>query len=408
MRTWAKIAIPILLILLASLCARVLIKTRPEANRKAPAERATLVEVRPLNAAPITLRIPAQGTVIPAQQIALKPEVNGRVIELSPALIPGGRLRAGQLIARLDDRDLKMTLAEREAQLARARLDLAMEKGRRDVARREWALINSDEASKNRAANNELALRVPHIASANAAVDAASAAVERARRDIERATLRAPFNAIIKDESLDLGQIISAQNAVATLVGTDRFLIQASVPLEALDALQLPDDEGRRGSPVEVFASNSDSARTGQVIRVLGDLDPVGRMARLLIAIDDPLNLRPANDDAERQPPLFLGDYVRVEILGMTYAKAFEVPRETLRAGKQLWLYKDERLEIRPIQPVWRGAKSVVVIDGLAEDELLITSPIATAIAGMKLRRPAPKTAADATPREQQTQEKRS
>ena len=85
---------------------------------------------------------------------------------------------------------------------------------------------------------------------------------------------------------------------------------------------------------------------------LLGDLDPNGRLARLLISIDDPLNLK-ANHD---QLPLLLGSYVTVNIAGKTMENIMVIPRDAIRnldgraaSNQGIWIMdRDDRLQINP------------------------------------------------------------
>ena len=169
---------------------------------------------------------------------------------------------------------------------------------------------------------------------------------------------------------------------------------QVSLPVEQLEWIGLP---GRRGggSPASVIhrAGAVEIRRQGRVERLLGDVDPAGRMARLLIVIADPLNLRGTHGESDL--PLLIGSYVAVEIHGRTLEDAIAVPRRALRevhgdrdngAREGIWIMGDDgRLETRETEVIWRGEERVIVAGGLAAGERLIVSNIATPIEGMKL-----------------------
>lgn len=65
--------------------------------------------------------------------------------------------------------------------------------------------------------------------------------------------------------------------------------------------------------------------REGRVIRRLPEVDEPGRMAQLLIAIDDPLGLI---SPAKGTTPLLLRAYVRARVMGRSVPSAAAVPRE--------------------------------------------------------------------------------
>ena len=55
----------------------------------------------------------------------------------------------------------------------------------------------------------ELALRIPHRQKMEAALEAARSRLKEAELSLERTTIRAPFNALVQNESVDLGQLVS-------------------------------------------------------------------------------------------------------------------------------------------------------------------------------------------------------
>ena len=172
-----------------------------------------------------------------------------------------------------------------------------------------------------------------------------------------------------------------------------------SLPVEHLAWIEIPAG-GRRGSPapgatatVVHRAGPVEIRREGKIERLLGDVDPAGRMARLLVVVDDPLNLKGHHGESEL--PLLLGSYVTVEIRGRIIEDAIVIPRRALRevasegpggTREGLWLINgDDRLTIREAEVVWRGEETVMISDGLADGERLVTSKIPTPIEGMKL-----------------------
>jgi multidrug efflux pump subunit AcrA (membrane-fusion protein) len=125
--------------------------------------------------------------------------------------------------------------------------------------------------------------------------------------------------------------------------------------------------------------------RSGRLARLVGDLDPVGRMARVLVEIDDPLGL-----NAKKNPatiPLMLGAYVRVEIEAGNAEEVFLLPRTALREGDQVWVAAEEdRLAVKPVEVLWRSKDTVLIRKGLSEGDRVVTNSIPLPIPNMKLR----------------------
>lgn len=91
-------------------------------SRVAPKTDVAQVTV-PVEAKTITLRITASGTVVPIQTVNLSPKTAGRIAEL--LVEQGDRVKAGDIIARMDNADIQAQLAQAKAALAKAQAQLA-------------------------------------------------------------------------------------------------------------------------------------------------------------------------------------------------------------------------------------------------------------------------------------------
>ena len=185
-----------------------------------------------------------------------------------------------------------------------------------------------------------------------------------------------------------MGQLVTAQSKLATLAGTDRFWVQVAIPINRLTWVSLPSTDGTAGSKATVIHAVGNGlpiVREGSITRLLGDLDSVGRLARLLVTVNDPLEL----DKKDRNPglPLLLGSYVRVEIEGKVLSGVYCLPRKALREGDRLWIMDENtELAVRKVEIAWRRENSVVVTRGIRDGEKIIVSRIPAPVPGMKLR----------------------
>ena len=308
----------------------------------------------------------------------LTPEVGGRIVFAHRDLVLGGRVRAGDVLFRIDPEEYDLTIRQRRANVSQAHQQLANERGLKAVAEEEWRLM--PEAIRPEGEAKRLALREVQLESARAAVDSAEGALEAARLMRRRATLRAPFDAIVTEELADVGQVVSVGTRLATLVATDRFRVQVSVATVKLPWITLPGAGGTGGASARVsyeLGSGVRAVRDGAVTRLLADLDPQGKMARLLVAIDEPI------DGAGM--PILLGAYVDVEIHGREAEGVFVLPRAALRNGARVWLRApDQTLEKRDVEILWTTTDSAVV-RGLEAGDEIITSPIAVAAEGLRV-----------------------
>ena len=399
---------------------------KPKAERRPPQAQAALVEVSRVLPEKQTVVVGAMGTVVPARSIQLAARVGGQVIDVSSEFAPGGRFKAGEIMARIDPNDYELAVRRQETEVARsqalveqragevlqrisdvtrAESALALEMGQQEVAQREYELLGSTVVAEDR----DLVLRQPQLRTAEAARDAAKAAkrsaegtskaaeaaesaamvaLETAELDLARTTIRAPFNAMVQSRNVDLGAQVAVGAPLAPLVDTDEYWVQVSVPLGQLRWIRIPGVNGATASAVRVYheaAWGAGAFRAGEVVRLMTDLEPQGRMARLLVAVKDPLGLK---RPPEQRRPMILGAYVRVEIDGRELPGVIRVARTALRDGDRVWVMQADRtLDVRKVKIVWGGLDHVFVTDGLHEGDLLVTSDLAAPVQGMALRR---------------------
>ncbi len=374
-RTILMVVLPLVAVVLGVVVLRGLVATKPEPERAERVDRGTLVRVEHARVTRQSVALRAQGTVTPAQQASLVPQVTGRVRWMSDAMTPGGRFESGQKLVRLERRDYTLAIQSRNAEAARAQLSLELEQSRQQVAQREWQTFGNGETA------GDLALRQPQVRSAQVGVSAAQSGLRRARLDLRRTELRAPFNGMIVNENVEVGQFIPIGQPVATLIGTDAFWVQASIPVSALRTLVIDDENGSRARIIQEVDGQR-IERDGRVIRMLPDLDPVGSMARVLVTVQDPLGL----SEGATGLPLLLGSFVKVEIEAGELDSVIEVPRSAVHEGNKVYVAVDGKLEIREVDTAWGRQDSVLVRSGISEGDAIVVSRMPSAITGMRLR----------------------
>jgi RND family efflux transporter MFP subunit len=383
---WFRGLLPVVMLLVGVVVAVALMQSGPSAKREPPPRQARLVETRPVVIASAHTRIDAMGTVVPAESVALQPQVVGEVVSVSDDLEPGGLFRAGDELLRIDPRDYELAVLQRESEVAQAQSSLRLEQGQQSIAQREFEILNESMQAEDR----ELVLRQPQLESVRAQLALARASLEKAKLDLQRSRVRAPFNVMVESRAVDVGARVTTANTLATLVGTDACWLEVSVPVQDLQWISIPRGSNMAGSRVRIFnpvAWGEGVWREGRVIRLAGNLEKEGRMARLLVEVADPFTLKPENSD---KPVMLMGSYVSVEIEGRPLEQVATIARAHLRDGDQLWIMgTDDALEIRKVDIAFRGHDQVLVAAGVKAGEQLVVTDLAAPVAGMLLRRQA-------------------
>jgi multidrug efflux pump subunit AcrA (membrane-fusion protein) len=401
---WVAVLISIAIVGIGCGVAFALVELRQEPTRNPERPTHPLVQTTEALVSPQKVRLQLQGEVQAARKVVVMPEVAGRVVWHHDQLLPGGMVAAGEPLIRIDARDYALALRQQMSQLEGQRLALQVEKGRQKVAEHEWDLYVEERKKlglpvpDKPADGASLTLREPQLKSAEVAVESAQSGIARAQLAVGKTTIVAPFNAFVQLESVDIGQLVGPSFQLATLVGTDAFWVLVSVPVSKLGFVELPQGKSP-GSPAKVALDTGQGRieREGQVVRLLGDLDPVGRMARILVEVPDPFRLKTNGEKAAAKPdeaapvngklPLFLGAYVRVEIEGSEVADVAMIPRVALQPASQVFVVDaDSKLRIHKVDVVWGTEEHVFVRGPLKGGERVVTTTLSAPVDGMTVR----------------------
>lgn len=364
-----KWILPLVILAVGAGGMRVLILSKKAPERIPEAERGQLVEAVPVQRAEGRVRIATHGTVVPFEKMALVPRVSGYVTQ--DFLEAGRAFAQGAVLFTLDEADYRLAAVQAEARVSQAALALAEVRSQAASAKLEWERMPGREAMTP----SPLLLYEPQLAAARAQLQGAEAELAARRLDIARCTVKAPFACRVLEETVAPGQFVSQGVAVASLLGTRRMDIVVPVTAEELAWV----DPERAEVRVSLQAGEGLARRTGRLVRRLADVDPTGRMARLLVRVEAPFG-----DEVSALVP---GMYVGVEILGKEIGAALSVPLEALVDGRWVYVFTPAKtLSVREVTVVRRRNARAIVTGDLALGELAITSGVTGAAPGMKLR----------------------
>lgn len=180
------------------------------------------VAVQPVRTRDFELEVVAVGRVRPWRQVAVAPEVGGRVLEIPVEI--GDRVDRDDLLLRVDPGPYEDTVNQRQADRLRAvaRLEESIARLERMATLRERGAISEQEY--------EAVLAQQRAAEAD--LKAAEAALDRARRDLENTTVSAPFAGTIVERQIDPGALIAANREVVTLAHLDTVAVEVGLTEE--------------------------------------------------------------------------------------------------------------------------------------------------------------------------------
>ena len=228
----------------------------------------------------VVAEVMGTGTIEARLKADIGPKISGLVTEV--LVDQGDRVQAGQVLMKIDDRDLKRQVEAVEAGVEaasaaldrlladRKRVEAILEQARREHGRQEGLMKNQISSSDDVDRAVE-ALRVAeaNMASADAAIAegrktliAAEKTLEFHRARLADTVVLAPFAGIIVHRGRDPGSIVVPGATVLSLVSTDEIWVSAWVDETEMSRLK-PGQEAR-----VVFRSEPDRAYEGDVARL--------------------------------------------------------------------------------------------------------------------------------------------
>ncbi len=378
-----KLMLPLLIVAGGIAGMQIMALSKVPPVKEVPLSPGTLVEAMTVKPVPWPVSVHATGTVQPRRKAKIAPQVSGRVIHLADSLFAGGFFKKGELLFTIEASDYEFLADKSRASQAKAEYNLAQVESQARVARMEWDRILMDGKEKP----NPLVLYIPQLKEATANLTSARADLAQRLLDIRRTRVYAPFNCRIREKQIDLGQYVAAGTTSLVVTGTDMAEIVVPVPLGELKWLAVPrNGKGESASAVVSIAMGGDDITwQGKVLRSLGEVDPKGRMIRLVVGVEDPYGLSGKNKSA----PIDLSEglFVDVTMAGACLETVIPIPADTLREGNTVWVMNaNNQLEVRKVSVIRKEREKVLLGSGLAGEERIILTHISGAANGMKLR----------------------
>jgi RND family efflux transporter MFP subunit len=378
--------------LAAIVIAALLIRSRPAPPRLPPADRVPSVATSPVRAGSDRLPVFGNGTVRPRAEVDLAPQVSGRVVRVSPSLVSGGRFRAGEILVELDDAEFRNAVQQARALVAQDSVALLQADEEARIAREEYEQFRTRADVTTEA--NPLVLREPQLQAARAALARAQAQLADADLALERTRIRAPFDGVVRSETVDPGAFANVGQGLARIFASDAA--EVVVPLTDDDAAMIPGiwslRPGSDGASIPARVSVEYRGRSyswdGYVDRVQTALDELSRTIDVVVRVEDPFRPgtpREGDSSSLPSPPLLVGQYTEVEIQGRE-GSYHVISRRALRPGNEVWAVADSLIRIVPVEVLQQVQDSVFVTGDFRPGDLAVTEGISLAANGMRVR----------------------
>jgi RND family efflux transporter MFP subunit len=354
----------------------------------------------------------ATGSLAANQQTDVMPETSGKVAAVGVDL--GSHVNRGQMILKIDDADLRIRVQQAQAQLdqakatlrqneakiglrpgqkfnpesvpevaqARAALDLAEKNLKRaeklvesgDVSR---SFYDATKSSRDMAREaHEVAIHQAQqnyaaVANAQGVVDAANTQLALAKRNANYSVVSAPIAGFVSERTADVGEYVSPQQKVATIVNLNPLRVRIDIPEQAIPRVHV-------GESVSVtVAAYTDRSFAGHVARISPSVTASSRTLTIEAEVENP--------NGELKP----GQFATVRILLPQNEPAVMAPQRALRqisGATYVFVIKNGRAEQRLVQTGQLEGDLIEIKSGIAADEIVATSNVDQLSDGVTVR----------------------
>lgn len=373
-----KVLYPLLVLFAGFALAGLLASNKATVSVEAYKPLVTTIRVLRAQAKTEYLAIASQGTVQPRSESELIPEVSGRVVWISPSLVGGGSFKEGDILLRIDQSDYQSTLQRNKAVVQRSKVEQAYAA---DELKRTRSLFEKKLASQSQL---DGAQRTAHVAAANLIEGQAN--LDQAQRDLARTELIAPFDGLVRNEHVDLGQFVSRGKGIGVIYATDYVEVRLPIAASQLEFLGLP--ASTRGQiPIDIqpqVTVTADFGNTrviweGRLVRAEAEID---ERSRMIYGVTRLLSMRD-----EDSLPIPVGLFVQAEIRGRKVDNVIRLPRSAIRDNDQVLVVdEDNRLRFRTVAILRLEHEDVLISGGITDGEMISVSPLQTVVDGMLVR----------------------
>lgn len=403
-----KIALSILLAIVLVLGGGALIagpQLQKALSKLKPEPKSLTVRVELVKHGTLTESVSAPGEIEPHTKVVVYSEVSARIEGLP--FEEGDRVTKGDIIVRLDNRDLKAALASRVAQREESKYRIESERSliagsRNDLAfanrtlTRQQALFDSGDISLSqldqaRQSVDDLKSRIDAsmhtISVMESSLAAAQANIARAERNLENTVIKAPMDGVITVLNVEVGEAVLGMvsnmgTTIMVIADLARMVMQAKVP-ESDIAKILQGQNARihlNAYPDEIFSGTitkialqrtSDPDGTGYFLTEI-EIDLRGRLLR------SGLN---ANVDIE----IAFLEGLEVESQAIVHRLIEDLPDElkrdqplidhTKRTVRAVYLMVDGKAVFTPVKSGSSDLTHTIVLEGLTANDLVIVGP---------------------------------
>lgn len=299
------------------------------------------------------------GELEPPLTVEVKPKIQGRLEKLAleggEPTTEGAEVKAGEVIAELDRRELEAQVALAKAQARQAEVTLAD----RERERRRLEALFAEEVATEQARD----AAVTAHESAKAAAAQAKAQLELAKVNLDETRIRAPMDGVVMERRVDPGAMVGPSAAIVRIAQMNPLRLILAIPARLLPMLE--EGQTRVAVSTDVW---TDREVDGTLARVFPEADPATRTVRAEVHLD--------NAKTNGTWPLRPGMYATARLTLATSPGALAVPAASvIRVLDRQLVFRVEENTARAadVKTGLRDGAYIEILEGLSDgDEYVV------------------------------------
>jgi multidrug efflux pump subunit AcrA (membrane-fusion protein) len=364
---WKAILIPLAILILGFVSMRVLFSFKKEPEKRATVVRPKIVETEVVSLNDVPSEIVAFGRLTSAQPVLLYSEVSGVIEEGSVSFQPAQPFKRGDLLLKIDDRQIQLDLNSAKSDLLTAlaqvlpeiKIDFPEEF---DVWQKYFdnCGFQAELCPLPETKNQKIKLYLSRFNVYKLYFQAKNLEIILAKHKFF-----APFDGSIVSADLRVGSTARPGTKLGEIINLEKMEVEVQIPSQDIQWID-------KAKPVVFTSTDIQGQWTGKINRVGNNIDERTQTVQVFMTI---------NKNGSKN--LYNGVFLRAQIPGQKIENAFSLPRKALYSEKYVYLLKDGKLKYQEIGVARSETETVILNQGVATGDTIVVEVLQGVANGM-------------------------
>ncbi|WP_431159308.1 efflux RND transporter periplasmic adaptor subunit [Winogradskyella poriferorum] len=335
-------------------------------KRPVPEKVVKTVFTDTVNNTTVQIVIPANGSLVAKQRVELFAEVQGVFKAGNKLFRPGQKFRNGETLIRIDASEYYASVQSAKSNLYNSiaaimpdlRLDFP------EVYEKWQAYINGFDLNNSTPKLPEMTTEKENFFITGRGIVSNYYSVKNLEQRLAKYQIRAPFTGILTEALVTEGSLIRNGQKLGEYINPGIYEMEVALSKVYASLLKV-------GEKVQLNNIDNTENYSGIVTRVNGRIDPTTQTITAFIEV--------------KNEGLKEGMYLEANLNAKQESDAIEINRNLMLDGNQVFVVKDNVLDIIEVQPVY-FSDSKVVLKGIPNGTVLLSKPVPGAYAGMSVK----------------------